>query len=157
MFTPALVRPVRVTTSPRRAYDRPMSVTLDTKLRIASWDEQSIHEFDDGSKLTRADVTLSEGADGLESGSFHAVMYYRPDGTSSYTTVMRLTGSLQGRSGSFVLIGDGTFDGATARGRLQIVDGSATGDLVGIVGRAESDSTHVDYPFMPLSLTFELA
>ena len=133
-----------------------MTVTLDTKLKIASWDEKSIHEFDDGSKLTRADVTLSDGADGLESGSFHSVMYYRPDGTSTYTTVMRLTGTLDGRSGGVVLIGDGTYDGATAMGRLQIIDGSATDELIGIAGHAESDSTHAEYPFMPISLTYDL-
>lgn len=134
-----------------------MTVTLDTKLKIASWDEKSIHEFDDGSKLTRADVTLSDGADGLESGSFHSVMYYRPDGTSTYTTVMRLTGTLDGRSGSVVLIGNGTYDGATAMGRLQIVDGSSTDELIGIAGHAESDSTHAEYPFMPISLTYGFA
>jgi hypothetical protein len=134
-----------------------MTATLDTKLKIASWDEKSIQEFDDGSKITRADVTLLDGTDGLESGSFHSVMYYRPDGTSKYTTVMRLTGILDGRSGSFVLVGDGTYDGVTAMGRLQIVDGSATGELVGIVGWAESDSTHGDYPFMPVSLTYDVA
>ena len=133
-----------------------MTKTLDTKLKIGSWDEKSIQEFDDGSKITRADVTLLNGADGLDSGSFHSVMYYRPDGTSTYTTVMRLTGTLDGRSGSIVLIGDGNYNGATAMGRLQLVDGSATGELVGITGHAESDSTHGEYPFMPISLTYDL-
>ena len=133
-----------------------MPTTLDTQLKIASWGEVPIVEFDDGSRLTRADVALSDGADGLESGTFHSVMYYRPDGTSSYTTVMHLEATLEGRSGSFVLLGEGTYDGATAEGRLVIVAGSATGGLIGLEGTARSDSTHGQYPFMPLELTYVL-
>jgi hypothetical protein len=132
-----------------------MTTTLGTKLKIASWDEASTREFEDGSKLTRADVELIDGTDGLVSGSFSSVMYYRPDGTSSFGTVMHLTGTLDGCTGSIVLVGEGTYDGTTASNRAHIVDGSGTGDLVGITGNCESDSTHADYPFMPLTLTYD--
>lgn len=134
-----------------------MAVTLTTKMRIASWDETPVEEFDDGSKLTRAQVRLSDGADGPESGSVGMLAYYRPDRTSSFVTVMRLTGILDGRAGSFVLRGEGAFDGTTASGRMTIVAGSGTGGLAGISGTCESVSTHADYPFMPLTLAYELA
>ena len=49
---------------------RVMTVTLTTKMRIASWDESPIEEFDDGSKLTRAQVRLSGEEGGLASGSW---------------------------------------------------------------------------------------
>jgi hypothetical protein len=132
-------------------------VTLTTKMRIASWDESPVEESDDGSKLTRAQVQLSDGEQGLTSGSAGMLAYYRPDGTSSYVTVMRLTGILDGRAGSFVLRGEGTFDGTTASGRMTVVTGSGTGGLAGITGTCESVSTHADYPFMPLTLAYELA
>jgi hypothetical protein len=134
-----------------------MAVTLTTKMRIASWDETPVEEFDDGSKLTRALVRLSDGADGLASGSAGMLAYYRPDGTSSFVTVMRLTGILDGQAGSFVLRGEGAFDGTTASGRMTIVAGSGTGGLARISGTCESVSTHADYPFMPLTLAYELA
>ena len=134
-----------------------MAVTLTTKMRIASWDESPIEEFDDGSKLTRAQVRLSDGKDGLASGSSSMLAYYRPDGTSSFVPVMRVIGVLDGRAGSFVLRGDGVFDGTTASGRMNVVAASGTGGLVGISGTCESVSTHADYPFMPLTLTYELA
>jgi Protein of unknown function (DUF3224) len=134
-----------------------MAVTLTTKMRIASWDETPVEEFEDGSKLTRALVRLSDGADGLASGSVGMLAYYRPDGTSSFVTVMRLTGILDGRAGSFVLRGEGAFDGRTASGRMTIVAGSGTGGLARISGSCESVSTHADYPFMPLTLAYELA
>ena len=131
--------------------------TLTTRLKIASWDEVPAGEFDDGSKITRAAVTLAEGADGLTGGMSQSVMYYRPDGTSRYVTVMRLTGALDGRAGSFVVAGQGDYDGTTASSTSQIVPGSGTGDLAGISGTCTSASTHADYPFMPLTLTYQLA
>ncbi|SRR5579875_126756 len=133
-----------------------MAVTLTTKMRIASWDESPVEEFGDGSKLTRALVRLSDGKDALESGSLAMLAYYRPDGTSSFVTVMRVTGILDGRTGSFVLRGEGGYDGTTARGRMTVVPGSGTGGLAGISGSCQSVSTHADYPFMPLALTYEL-
>jgi hypothetical protein len=133
-----------------------MTNVLKTKLKIASWDEVTTREFEDGSKLTRADVTLADGTDGLTSGSFGSAMYYRPDGTSSYGMVMHLSGTLERRTGSFALVGEGTYDGTTASSRARILDGSATGDLIGITGTCGSDSTHTDYPFMPLTLTYDL-
>jgi len=130
---------------------------LTTKMRIASWDESPVEEFEDGSKVTRAQVRLSGGDDGLTSGSMEMLAYYRPEGTSSFVTVMRLTGLLGGRAGSFVLRGEGAFDGTTASGRMTVVAGSGTGGLAGISGACESVSTHADYPFMPLALAYDLA
>jgi len=131
------------------------AMTAKTKLEIKSWDEKPRHEFPDGSKLSAADVTLAGTGDGLESGSFHSVLYYRPDGTSSYGWLMHLTGTIDGRTGSLVLQGDGTYDGTTARGTASVVEGSGTGELTGVRGTAESVSTHADYPNMPLALDLE--
>lgn len=129
---------------------------LTTRLKIASWDEKPAQDFGDGGGTTRAVVELAEGADGLESGGFEAVMYYRPDKTSSYVSVMRLVGTLEGRSGSFVAVGEGSFDGTTAASSASIVAGSGAGGLAGISGTVTSSSTHSDYPYMPLTLTYEL-
>ena len=137
-----------------------MTTILETKLEIKSWDEQPTQEFDGGRKLTRADVVLAGVTDGhgdaLASGSFQAVLYYRADGTSSFVSLMHLTGTLGGRSGSFVLQGEGAYDGTTARSETTVVPGSGTDGLAGLRGTAVSASTHADYPFMPLTLTYEL-
>jgi hypothetical protein len=69
---------------------------------------------------------------------------------------MHITGTLAGRAGSFVLQGDGTYDGKTARGQSRVVEGSGTGELAGLSGTAESVSTHDDYPFMPLTLKYDI-
>ena len=127
-----------------------------TKLEITSWVEETVHEMADGSKITRATVSLSGADDGLSAATFDAVMFYRPDGTSSYVSIMHVTGALQGREGSFVLQGDGAFDGTAARSRSAVVNGSGSGKLAGLTGAARSDSTHDDYPFMPLTLDYDL-
>jgi hypothetical protein len=126
--------------------------TIDTRLAIKSWDEKPYRELPDGTKFARAEVTL-EGTE-LTQGAFESLLYYRADGTSSFVSVMSLSGTLDGRSGGLVLAGEGTYDGATATMTARVVD--ATGDLVGLTGTARSSSTHADYPYMPLTLTYEL-
>jgi Protein of unknown function (DUF3224) len=133
-----------------------MTTRIETKLKIESWDEKPYRELPDGRKFTQAEVVLGGSAEGIESGRFEALMFYRPDGTSSYVTLMQLTGTLDGRSGSFVLQGDGTFDGTTARVQARAVPGSATGELSSLAGTAVSVSTHADYPYMPLTLEYDL-
>ena|SRR5690242_13545371 len=133
-----------------------MTTTLETRLEIKNWDEKPTRELADGHKVNRADITFGGTGDGLSSGTADGLMYYRPDGTGSYLMVMHLVGTLDGREGSFVLSGDGTFDGTTARSRLAVVEGSGTGALAGIRGGAESVSTHADYPHMPLTLRYDL-
>ncbi len=131
-----------------------MTETVESRLKIASWDEKPYRELADGSKFTKADVVLAGSAGGLSSATFEALMYYRPDGTATYVTLMQVTGELGGRSGSFVLQGRGTYDGTTARGESVVVEGSGTDGLTGISGNGESVSTHEDYPFMPFTLTY---
>ena len=134
-----------------------MSKIVETKLKIESWDEKPYREEPDSSKFTRADVLLSGIGDELTAGGFEALMYYRPDGTGTYLSYLRLTGTLDGRSGSFVLQGTGEYDGTSARSESRVVPGSATGDLAGLTGTGMSVSTHADYPFMPFTLEYELA
>lgn len=132
-----------------------MEKIIEAKLKIESWDEKPYRQLGDGGKLTRADIVLSGPGDGLTSASSEGLMFYRADGTSSYVTVMHITGTLDGRQGSFVLQGHGSYDGSTARGQSHVVAGSGTGELAGLSGTAESVSTHDDYPFMPLTLKYD--
>ncbi len=133
-----------------------METIVESKLKIESWDEKPYRELGDGGTFSRAEVTLS-GTDGvLTGGRFESLLFYRPDGTSTYVSLLQITGTLGGRTGSFVLQGGGTFDGTTARVSATVVEGSGTGGLAGLRGTAGSTSTHADYPHMPLTLTYEL-
>jgi Protein of unknown function (DUF3224) len=132
-----------------------MTKTVETALKIASWDEEPAEEFADGTKICHSESRL-EGAEEIRSAASRSLLYYRADGTSSFVVVMRVEATLDGHAGAFVLSGTGTYDGTTAAQRLTIVDGSGSGELAGISGSARSDSTHADYPNMPLVVDYDL-
>ena len=131
-----------------------MSETVKATIKIDDWNEQPTRTFDDGTKICHAVVRLADGTDGLSSGHMESVLYYREDGTSNYVSVLRLAGELDGKPGSFVAIGDGEYDGKSAGGTMRIVDG--TDGLAGISGTVSGDSTHDDYPNMPLLIEYDL-
>jgi hypothetical protein len=55
-------------------------------------------------------------------------------GSAGYVAIERVTGTLQGRSGSFVFQHSGTMDQGAQRLSITVVPGSGTGDLAGISG-----------------------
>ena len=131
-----------------------MPEKLETTIKIDSWDEKPTQEYDDGTKVAHAAVTLTDGNDGLRSGLLESVLHYRRDGTSDYVGLIHLEGELSGRSGSLTAIGEGTYDNTTASSTMRIVDG--TGELAGISGTVSSSSTQADYPNMPLVIEYQL-
>lgn len=131
--------------------------TVKTKLEIKSWDEKPYRELADGRKFTTANVVLAGSKDGLRvDATWEALMYYEADGTGTYVGLMHVVGSLDGRSGSFVMQGSGTYDGTRARVESAVVPGSGRDELTGLRGTSEGVSTHDDYPFWPMTLTYEV-
>ena len=55
-------------------------------------------------------------------------------GSAGYVAIERVTGTLRGRSGSFVFQHSGTMDQGTQRLSITVVPGSGTGELAGISG-----------------------
>ena len=82
-------------------------------------------------------------------------MCYRPDGTATYLGQSRIEGTLAGRTGSFVVQGDGEFDGTTARTSQSVVAGSGTGELRGISGSLIAGAEHGPAANLALSYEFE--
>jgi hypothetical protein len=130
-----------------------MTTELETTIKIDNWDEKPTAEYDDGTKVAHAVVSLTEGNDGLSTGHLESVLYYGADGTSSYVAVLHLDGQLDGKSGSFTALGHGEYDGTTASSTMPIIGG--TGELDGITGSVTSSSTQDDYPNMPLVIAYE--
>ena len=74
-------------------------------------------------------------------GTYQLLMVY--DGAdATYTGYERVAGSLDGRSGSFVLRLDGGFEGGAARTGWTVVEGSGTGDLAGLQGEGGYVARH---------------
>jgi Protein of unknown function (DUF3224) len=95
------------------------------------WDEQTLVELDEG-KTTRARVKQAFIGDIVGDGAVDWDMYYRPDGTAHFVGIYRLTGKLDGRSGTIVMQTTGEFDGKEAKGDWLVVGG--TGELRNISG-----------------------
>jgi hypothetical protein len=117
---------------------------------ITSWDEQPYQEREGGAKLTRASVTQAFSGDLAGEGSVQWLMSYAPDGTAAFVGMQLVSGTLGGRTGSFVIQDTGAFEGGVARGQWTVVGGSGAGDLAGITGRggfeAGQDATYsLDY------------
>jgi hypothetical protein len=138
-------------------YARPMSTHATGTFEIKSWDEAPYLQLDGERKLTRASVVQLAGGDLQGEVSAEILMFYRADGTASYTGLTHVTGRLGEREGSFALRSTGEFDGTTARSTLEVVPGSGTGALAGLRGTGESASTHADYPHVPYTLDYDLA
>jgi len=56
-------------------------------------------------------------------------------GSAGYVAIERVTGTLHGRSGSFVLQHSGTLTKGAAQQSITVVPDSGTGQLVGIAGK----------------------
>ncbi len=104
------------------------------RFEITSWDEQPYDEIDGGAKLTRASVTQTYHGDIEGEGKVDYLMVYDAGGAAGFVAVERLTGRIEGRSGSIVLQGSGTFRDGTAKGTWHVVPGAGMGDLRGLRG-----------------------
>ena len=56
-------------------------------------------------------------------------------GSAGYVAMEQVTGTLQGRAGSFMLQHNGTMDAGAQALTVQVVPGSGTGELAGISGQ----------------------
>ena len=58
----------------------------------------------------------------------------RKDESASFVGIERVTGSIEGRRGSFLLQDTGTVDANAVRGEWFVIPGSGTGELSGLRG-----------------------
>lgn len=122
---------------------------------INAWDEKPYNEMNGLPKLTRASVTKAYQGDIKGEGELEYLMMYRDDGSASFIGLERVVGSVDGRSGSFVLQHSGTFKGGLATVTLLVVSGSGTGDLSGLRGKGEFAVGHQQPYSLTLDFDFE--
>ena len=99
-----------------------------------TWDERAYAELEGAPKLTHAHVTNSYAGDIEGEGTSDSLMFYSDDATATYFGFERVVGKLDGRSGSFVLQGSGTWKDGAATTTWSVVPGSGTGELKGLRG-----------------------
>jgi hypothetical protein len=120
-----------------------MRTGATAQFTITSWDENPYAEFDGVGKLTRAITAQVYSGDIVGESRGDLLMYYGdPDTPVHYTGLERVTGTVGGRSGSFVVQAEGTFTGGVAETTWSVVPGSGTDELTGLHGEGGYRSGH---------------
>ncbi|MFZ0063836.1 MAG: DUF3224 domain-containing protein [Pyrinomonadaceae bacterium] len=122
---------------------------------IKSWDEKPYDEIEGAPKLTRVSATKSYQGDIEGEGKLEYLMMYRSAGSANFMGLERVTGSVGGRSGSFVLQHSGAFEEGVAKVTLSVVPGSGTGALRGMTGEGGFSVGHQPPYAMTLDYHFE--
>lgn len=107
---------------------------VKSTFKIAGWEEEPFDEPDEGPRLTRAHIKKSFHGGLSGTGNLVYVMAYLDGGSASFTGFEKVAGSLDGRTGSFVLRHTGSYDGGVATAEYEVVAGSGTGELAGLTG-----------------------
>ncbi|HET6401079.1 MAG TPA: DUF3224 domain-containing protein [Candidatus Kapabacteria bacterium] len=122
----------------------------------AKWDENTVNQISPVKKITKASVVLDFGKDGEITGkaTVEWLMFYKysdekdqHNSSASFVGLMRFEGTLNGKSGSFVMEDRGTFDNGALNASLTILPASGAGELQDISGTAKyaSGSSRVDF------------
>lgn len=127
---------------------------------FADWQEKVLAEADGGPKLASAVVTnhFTGGIEASGTSCAYTIAYTTgdPDSTGSFGGHELVTGTVDGRTGSFVLAEHGTFDErGTVRCVFEVVPGSATGELAGLRGTGGFTAVHGE-PSVAYTFDYEL-
>ena len=129
--------------------------TAKARFAIKNWDEKPVRDGDNAPKLTRASVAKTLTGDIEGESHVEYVMMYRDDGSATFVGLERIVGRIGGRSGTFVVQRTGTFEQGQAKESYSVVQGSATGELLGLRGDGKSAVGHgLEHPF---ELDYEFA
>jgi hypothetical protein len=104
------------------------------RIDVKTYEPQRYEEVDQGPNLVEIHVTETFSGDIEGEGVVRFLQAVRKDGSASFVGIERVTGSLAGRTGSFLLQDAGTLEGTTVKGEWFVIPGSGTGDLSGLRG-----------------------
>jgi hypothetical protein len=105
---------------------------------IKSWDEKTWDgrrtQDVTGAKETHSTVHYSYTGELVGESELHYLMTYRADGTASFVGQERITGTLGGHTGSFVIQHTGVYEDEIVKGSFFVVAGSGTDGLATLRG-----------------------
>jgi hypothetical protein len=104
------------------------------RIEVETYEPQPYEEIDEGPNLVEIQVTETFSGDIEGEGVVRFLQAVRNDGSASFVGLERVTGSLAGRRGSFLLQDAGALEGNTVSGGWFVIPGSGTGELAGLRG-----------------------
>ncbi|HMD13764.1 MAG TPA: DUF3224 domain-containing protein [Bacteroidota bacterium] len=127
---------------------------------VKKWEESTYQQMTPEKKMTKASVEYGFTGEIVGNGLVEYLMFYshsdpkdQHKASASYVGLIYFDGTLLGKSGTFVLEDNGTFESGAAKSTLRIAKNSGTGQLKGIHGigmyLANRDGYHfeLDYNF----------
>ena len=125
---------------------------------VKKWEELSYQQITPEKKMTKASVEYNLSGEIEGKASVEYLMFYshsdpndQHKSSVSYVGLIYFDGTLLGKSGSFVLEDNGTFEGGAAKAALRIAKGSGTGQLKGIHGigmyLANREGCHIELEY----------
>ena len=122
-------------------------------ITVRTYEPTAYEEPADGPVLSKIHVEESFSGDIAGEGAVEFLQAARADGSASFVGIERVTGTLAGRRGSFLLQDSGTVDGELVSGTWFVVPDSGTGELAlrgdgGFSANLGQDAQiHLDYWF----------
>ena len=110
-----------------------MPSLVSATFEVKDWVETPLDEVETP-KVTRAVVAKTYSGDIDGTSTTEWVMSYAEDGSATFVGMERISGTVGGRDGSFVVKHDGKYEGGAAVGSLTVVRGSGTDALKAIEG-----------------------
>ena len=124
------------------------------RIDVAGYDPRTYEEVEVGANLVEIHVTETFTGDIAGTGVARFLQAMRKDGSASFAGIERVTGTIAGRAGSFLLQDAGTVEGNVVKGVWFVVPQSGTGELAGLRGEGgfeaqlgEQASITLDYWF----------
>ncbi|MCH8824532.1 MAG: DUF3224 domain-containing protein [Planctomycetes bacterium] len=118
-----------------------MQSKLEGIFQVTGWDEKPYSEESDGAKLTRAQVTQTYTGSIEGESQVEYLMAHQSDQSAVFVGMEKVSASINGKSGSFVIQHNGKFENGVASSNFVIVTGSGQGELSGIEGSGSFEST----------------
>jgi len=125
------------------------------RIEVNTYEPQPYEEVDGGPNLVEIHVTETFSGDIEGEGVVRFLQAVRDDGSASFVGIERVTGSIAGRQGSFLLQDAGTLEGNTVKGDWFVVPGSGTGELAGLRGEGGFEAELGQHADITLDYWFE--
>ena len=118
-----------------------MQSNLEGIFQVTGWDEKPYSEDSDGSKLTNAQVTQTYTGSIEGESQVQYIMAHNSDKSATFVGMEKVTCTINGKSGSFVIQHNGKFENGVASSNFVIVTDSGQGELSDIEGSGNFEST----------------
>ena len=114
--------------------NNPPTTRASAVITVAKYEPEVYDQPAEGPVLTRIHVEESFNGDIEADGVVEFLQSANADGSASFVGIERVSGTLAGRTGTFLLQDQGTVGGNLVEGEWFVVPGSGTGGLAGLRG-----------------------